>query len=91
MEKETKQSISDECKKEMVSAAMKKAEKICETQKNQGGAYKAIDKLYDLLSCGDKRIELSAAKEILGLMGVPDGVSEDSRVSEIEVTINLIE
>ena len=46
--------------------------------------------MYELLGCGDKRIELSAAKEILSLLGVPDSVSEDSKITKLDVEIKIV-
>ena len=46
--------------------------------------------MYELLSSGDKRIELSAAKEILNLLGVPDSVSEESKITKLDVEIKII-
>lgn len=68
-------------------------EKLCKTQSQDdeiGKAYAALDKMYELLSCGEKRIELSAAKEILGLLGVPDSSAEEARANKLEVEIKII-
>ena len=70
-----------------------RTQKLC-TAEPQGDeiakAYKALGKLHELLSCGDKRIELSAAKEILSLLGVPEELSEEGKVSKLEVEIKIV-
>lgn len=66
---------------------------VCETVRQDdtiGKAYAALDKIYDLLSCGDKRIELSAAKEILGLLGVPENAGEEAQADKLEVEIKIV-
>lgn len=78
---------------DIIKAAEKQAEKICEVRERGdeiGRAYAALDKMYELLGCGDNRIELSAAKEILNLLGVPDDVSEESKVTGLEVEIKIV-
>lgn len=53
-------------------------------------AYAALDKLYELLRCGDKRVELSSAKEILSLLGIPDDAAQNDRIDKLEVEIKII-
>lgn len=77
----------------VIDEAAKQIEKLCETREQGdeiGQAYAALDKMYELLGCGDKRIELSAAKEILSLLGVPDSVSEDSKITKLDVEIKIV-
>lgn len=50
---------------------------------------RALCKMCELLSCGDGRIELSAAKEILNLLGPPENVIEDGGV-KLEVNIKIV-
>lgn len=73
--------------------AKNQIKKLCETRK-QGGeigqAYAALNKMYELLGSGDKRIELSAAKEILNLLGVPDSVSDESKITKLDVEIKIV-
>lgn len=66
---------------------------VCETfgqEDTIGKAYAALNKIYDLLSCGDKRIELSAAKEILGLIGVPENAGDEAQADKLEVEIRIV-
>lgn len=68
-------------------------DKLCSTQEQDdeiGKAYAALDKLYELLSCGDKRVELSSAKEILSLLGIPDDAADNGRVDKLEVEIKIV-
>lgn len=53
-------------------------------------AYAALDKMYELLECGESRIELSSAKEILNLLGVPEGISGDCADAKLEVEIKVV-
>ncbi len=68
-------------------------QKICETKEQGdeiGQAYAALDKMYELLRCGESRIELSAAKEILSLLGVPDSIKEESNITKLDVEIKIV-
>lgn len=90
-EKQSRKSKNDDA--ETVKAAEEQMKKLCEASEHEGTigkAYAALDKMYELLGCGDNRIELSAAKEILSLLGIPDDVIEESKVNGLEVEIKII-
>ena len=42
----------------------------------------------ELINCGDKRIELSSAKEVLSILGPP--ADTDSRDTKLEVEIKIV-
>ena len=50
----------------------------------------ALNKIQELLCCGDKRIELSAAKEILGQLGMPGELGGENEITKLEVEIKVI-
>ncbi|HIV85426.1 MAG TPA: hypothetical protein H9900_01295 [Candidatus Monoglobus merdigallinarum] len=49
----------------------------------------ALDKLCELVGCGDKRIELSSAKEVLSLLGLPE-ISQSEQSERLEVEIKVV-
>ena len=53
-------------------------------------AMEALNKIQELLCCGDKRIELSAAKEILGQLGMPGELGGENEITKLEVEIKVI-
>lgn len=48
----------------------------------------ALSKLNELLTCGNERVELSAAKELLSMLD-DDAEKEETKV-ELEVTIKVL-
>ncbi len=75
------------------SEAVDDKKKLCETVEQgdeENWAMEALAKLRELVSCGDKRIELSSAKEVLSLLGVPETLLEDKEVTKLEVEIKVI-
>ncbi len=55
-------------------------------------AREAIDKLQELLNCGNERVEFSAAKEILSFLDKQETLSEaENTGSGLDVTIKVIE
>lgn len=68
------------------------ADELCKVLKQDDvndRSNRALCKMCELLSCGDGRIELSAAKEILNLLGPPENVIDDGGV-KLEVNIKIV-
>ena len=68
------------------------ADELCKVLKQDNvndRSNRALCKMCELLSCGDGRIELSAAKEILNLLGPPENVIDDGGV-KLEVNIKIV-
>ena len=69
-------------------------EKLAETVPQKPGenrSEKALSKLCELVECGDKRIELSSAKEVLGLLGLPETIADKVEGGKLEVEIKIVE
>lgn len=55
-------------------------------------AREAIDKLQQLLNCGNERVEFSAAKEILSFLDKQNSLSENTETDgELNITIQVIQ
>ena len=70
------------------------AETLRETVPQKPGenrSEKALSKLCELVECGDKRIELSSAKEVLGLLGLPETIADKVEGGKLEVEIKIVE
>lgn len=48
-------------------------------------------KLQELLHCGNERVELAAAKELMALAGAQAEESEDGQPVQMQVTIQVVE
>lgn len=67
--------------------------KLCETVEQtaqESRAGNALDKLCELVNCGDKRIELSSAKEVLNLLGLPENLEDKNESGKLEVEIKIV-
>lgn len=82
--------ITDNRKDDKTDIQIEKDSSINDKIDEVDRAYAALDKMYELLKCGDKRIELSSAKEILNLLGVPEEISGESATNKLEVEIKVI-
>lgn len=54
------------------------------------GREEALRKLAELVNCGDKRIELSSAKELLTLLGLPENSPQRPAPEKLEVEIKIL-
>ena len=71
----------------------KAEERLCETveqKKTESRSGNALDKLCELVNCGDKRIELSSAKEVLSLLGLPEYLDSHNEPAKLEVEIKIV-
>lgn len=50
----------------------------------------ARKKLEELLTCGNERVELAAAKELISIWEKDDGDKDDDREISLEVTIKIV-
>ena len=71
------------------SAADKLRETV-EPPPSESRAGAALDKLCQLVNCGDKRIELSSAKEVLSLLGLPENLADKNEPGKLEVEIKIV-
>ncbi len=71
-----------------MSELTQKLRETVEQEEEISRAKAALDKLYELINCGDKRIELSSAKEVLSILGPP--ADTDSRDTKLEVEIKIV-
>ena len=61
---------------------------MCTQEKNSGTSVDAVAKLEELLHCGNERVELSAAKELLALKEAEVEKAEQQR-SEKPFTVEI--
>lgn len=83
-----KNNQSKECENECLSRG--KITDVINQSEEVNRAMEALNKIQELLCCGDKRIELSAAKEILGQLGVPGELGGENEITKLEVEIKVI-
>lgn len=58
-------------------------------EKHSGSLKNARQKLFELLNCGNERVELAAAKELISLLS-KDAENDENNI-QLEVTIKIAE
>ncbi len=70
--------------------ARKKLTETVPQKPDENRSEKALSKLCELVECGDKRIELSSAKEVLSLLGLPEAIADKTEGGKLEVEIKIV-